>query len=37
MNNNEMLRKINKSEKDIAKVNEQLDTIVNKTSNFVTL
>ena len=27
MNNNEMLRKINKSEKDIAKVNEQLDNM----------
>lgn len=26
MNNNEMIRKINKSEKDIVKVNEQLDT-----------
>lgn len=28
MNNNEMIRKINKSEKDIVKVNEQLDTIM---------
>lgn len=27
MNNNEMIRKINKSEKDIVKVNEQLDNI----------
>lgn len=30
MNNNEMIRKINKSEKDIVKVNEQLDTKMNK-------
>lgn len=29
MNNNEMIRKINKSEKDIVKVNEQLDTKAN--------
>lgn len=32
MNNNEMLRKINKSEKDIVKVNEQLEHIANKKS-----
>ena len=31
MNNNEMLRKINKSEKDIVKVNEQLETKANLT------
>lgn len=30
MNNNEMIRKINKSEKDIVKVNEQLEHIANK-------
>lgn len=36
MNNNEMIRKINKSEKDIVKVNEQLDTIVLKNNDIQT-
>lgn len=36
MNNNEMIRKINKSEKDIVKVNEQLDKIDKKSLYYIT-
>lgn len=37
MNNNEMLRKINKSETDIAELNKQLDTITQEVEKPITL
>ena len=37
MNNNEMIRKINKSEKDIVKVNEHLETIATINGQLVVL